>query len=58
MTGELAPQPAAGEMGQLALLADVCLPQIGRVDPLEPVPEPATGGPCVEVVEVRPEVVE
>ncbi len=58
MAGKLAPQPAAGEVGELALLADVGLPQVVAGNAFEPVPEPSTGRPGVEIVEVGTEVFE
>ena len=39
VAGELAAQPAVDEQGQLALLAQVRLPQLGPRDALEPIPE-------------------
>ena len=58
VAGELAAQPAAGEVGELALLAQVGLPQVRVRDPLEALPEPAVLGVGVEVVEVGAEVLE
>ena len=56
--GELAAQPAPGEQRELPLLAEMRVPQVAAGDPLEPFPEPAGLEARVEVVEVRPEVLE
>ena len=44
VAGELAAQPAAREVGELALLAEVRVPQVARRDPLEALPEAAALG--------------
>ena len=56
--GELAAQPATREMGQLALLAEVRVPQVPARDAFQPLPEAAALGALVEVVEVGTEVLE
>ena len=54
--GELAAQPALGEMRELALLAQVRVPQVARRDALDALPEAALLRGRVEVVEVGVEV--
>ena len=56
MAGELVAESPAGEVGELALLAEVGVPQVARGDPLQALPEAALLGAGVEVVEVRVEV--
>ena len=56
VAGELAAQPALGEMRELALLAQVRVPQVARRDALDALPEAALLRGRVEVVEVGVEV--
>ena len=56
VAGELAAQPAPREVGQLALLAQVRLPQLLAGDALDPFPEATLAGARVQVVEVGVEV--
>ena len=44
VAGELVAQPPPGELGELALLAEVGVPQVPRRDPLEALPEAALLG--------------
>ena len=58
VTRELAAQPPAREMGELALLAEMRVPQVARGDPVDAFPEPAALGAGIEIVEVRPDALE
>ena len=56
MAGELGAQAAPREVGELALLAEVRLPQLGRGDPVDPLPPAAGRRRRVEVVQVGVQV--
>ena len=54
--GELGPQAAPGEVGQLALLAEVRRPELGVGNAIHPLPPSAGRGRRVQLIEIRVEV--
>src|SRR5207247_8318916 len=56
VAGELGPQPATGEDGQLALLAEVRFPQLAGRDSRDPLPPAPGRRRGLEVVEVGVQV--